>query len=497
MSLSIELSTRNFKEVAKINGNKEFCFIIGEEKVFCHKFVAAFLSRPILQNLISDPTASSFSIDFKSNGRNSELEHELSENLKKLINGEKIEISSDEIQKFNTGLGKITKETQLSEISSTTISSLLILNESFNNDELNNELYKHLFSMITINNAKSNSNDYDIEQEITQLRKIENFFKIIKNNQSQSDANFRQYLEEKCQEKIGQLASHFYQIDENNFNQMNQNLIDLILSSQKLKIKSEDSLLHSLINRRKYLLSKENSDDDCEQPLYFLEKVRFEYLSQEAIELFLNEIQLSSINEQIWTNIKKRLVLPVQLNVDENQRFCGNDFKYDSRNPLNGIFQYLTKKTGGNIQNNKTIEISCSKLCCGTIDTIVNLNDSKGHTHVNGSPTPRWLKVDFKNRKIHLNSYVIKSCDKQSYGGDFYALKSWKIEISNDGSSWNLIDTRENVSELNGELKMQVFNITNKHEPFRFIRIITDKDNWQCADGFVIGRLELFGQIIE
>ena len=183
------------------------------------------------------------------------------------------------------------------------------------------------------------------------------------------------------------------------------------------------------------------------------------------------------------------------MNVDENQRFCGNGFTYDSQNPLNGIFQYLTKKTGGNIQNNKTIEISCSDLCCGKIDTLVNLNDTQGFTHVNGNPTPRWLKIDFKNRKIHLSSYVIKSCDKQSYS-DLKALKSWKIEISNDGNSWNSIDTRENVSELNGDHKMKVFNISNKHEPFRFIRIITDKDNWYNSDGFIISKFELFGQII-
>lgn len=44
MSFSFELSTKNFKEASRINGNDEFNFIIGEKRFSCHKFVAAFIS---------------------------------------------------------------------------------------------------------------------------------------------------------------------------------------------------------------------------------------------------------------------------------------------------------------------------------------------------------------------------------------------------------------------------------------------------------------------
>lgn len=46
----------------------------------------------------------------------------------------------------------------------------------------------------------------------------------------------------------------------------------------------------------------------------------------------------------------------------------------------------------------------------------------------------------------------------------------------------------------------KLFNVNTKHEPFRCIRIITEEKNWSVPygdQGFSIGKLELFGDIIE
>lgn len=61
-----------------------------------------------------------------------------------------------------------------------------------------------------------------------------------------------------------------------------------------------------------------------------------------------------------------------------------------------------------------------------------------------------------------------------------------------------MIDKQENVSELNGENNMKLFKVSANHEPFRFIRIITDQESWTNKNnGFTIRSFELFGQIIE
>ena len=172
-------------------------------------------------------------------------------------------------------------------------------------------------------------------------------------------------------------------------------------------------------------------------------------------------------------------------------------YTYDGNNPFNGILKHLTNVTNGNIQANKTIEITCSKLCCGSFENLVDFNNYENYAHLNSSPKPFWLQIDFKQRKIQIKSYLIRSRD----GGSLLRfLKSWAVEISNNGNEWKKIDERRNVSELNGQDFMNLFDINKKHEPFRFIRIITDKNNWSVSfghDGFAIGKLEFFGKIIE
>lgn len=118
--------------------------------------------------------------------------------------------------------------------------------------------------------------------------------------------------------------------------------------------------------------------------------------------------------------------------------------------------------------------------------------------HVRENPSPRWIQIDFKKRKVQIDSYIIKSPHKNENSCNDKCLKSWRIETSLDATNWKTVDERKNVSELNGNYCMCLFNINKLTEPFRYIRIITDQPNWKNdSDGFNIGKLELFGNIIE
>ena len=63
MSFSINLSTKNFARAARIAGNDEFHFVIENEEVKCHKFVAAYISQTISDILVTDPTIDQFCIN--------------------------------------------------------------------------------------------------------------------------------------------------------------------------------------------------------------------------------------------------------------------------------------------------------------------------------------------------------------------------------------------------------------------------------------------------
>lgn len=501
MSLSIELSIKNFSEASKINGSDEFCFVIGDRKVFCHKFVAAFLSHSISQMILSDPTTNSFIIDtrspfIKEGQKEDQFKQIIIDNLQNLIFGKPIEISDEEIQKFKEDLNNMSQSSKQFNFSAKKIYSLLLLNKNLNNNEIKQQLYSHLFSIIS---SSDESNDTkNIEKQIKLFHQIENCLNLFQDNFNKEEnmiSHLENYLNQKYSDFIDNIASHFYELEETTIINLNDFILKAILSSLKLQIKSEDSLLNILLKRRSSIL--ENKEKENENN-FFIECIHFEFLSEKVIETFLNEITFDEINIEIWERIKKRLVLPIEIKTKNErtvkQKSRGQIFNYDEKNPLNGIFHHLTQISNGNIQKNQTIEITCSRKCCGNFESIVEYSNSSGWIHINGTPSPRWLQIDFKSRKIKINSYVIKTAIQNE--GNKKHIRSWKLEISNDGNKWEKIDQRDDVSELNGINKMKSFNVSTEHMPFRFIRIITDKNNWYSSDGFEIGKLELFGELL-
>ena len=58
-----------------------------------------------------------------------------------------------------------------------------------------------------------------------------------------------------------------------------------------------------------------------------------------------------------------------------------------------------------------------------------------------------------------------------------YHLKSWQFVGSNDHENWDLIDMKENNSELNGPRNSSHFECSNKNGFYRYIKFI-QTENW-------------------
>lgn len=215
-------------------------------------------------------------------------------------------------------------------------------------------------------------------------------------------------------------------------------------------------------------------------------------MSENGISNFFNTIQLKEIDVKTWASIEKRLMLPVQNKVNRNKRKQKvTRFSYKDNNEFNGIIQYLTSVSNGNVVKNKTIEIKCGNFCCGSIEKLVNFNCKQNYVHVTSSPN-RWIEFDFKDRQIQINSYIMKSGNRDN---NVYLIH-WKVEISNDEQEWEKVDEPNDVNELNGKNLIKAFNI-KLTKPFRFIRFFTDKKGKDGANQFEIGQIEFFGQIVE
>jgi hypothetical protein len=102
---------------------------------------------------------------------------------------------------------------------------------------------------------------------------------------------------------------------------------------------------------------------------------------------------------------------------------------------------------------------------------------------------------DFKEKKVSLSSYSLKS---DGSGG--YHLLQWKLEGSNNGSSWTCLDSR-NTQDLNGPSIVKNYS-TNNHDSYRYIRITQTGKNsgWpergvSPGDYFRLSEIEFFGTL--
>lgn len=178
------------------------------------------------------------------------------------------------------------------------------------NEEIQQQLYSLIFSFL------KNEKENDIQDKLNklcQLEKILNFvnvFKSVKYMSFENEENIIKYIQKLYNEEysqfINEIAKNFTKIDKSIILKMNSYILKEVLSSSFLQLENEDSLLDIFLRRR-----SENNDEN------FLEFIEFQFLSENEIQYFLNEVKFNEINEQIWSKIVKRLELPVKLNSND------------------------------------------------------------------------------------------------------------------------------------------------------------------------------------
>ena len=105
-----------------------------------------------------------------------------------------------------------------------------------------------------------------------------------------------------------------------------------------------------------------------------------------------------------------------------------------------------------------------------------------------------WIKYDFKQYKILLKSYDIRSC---------YGPKSFKVEGSNDDSNWSLLDQKNSANDFaHGQNRRNHYDLSNNSNKYRYIRITQGDDGgWGDSSGtyhyFYIYNLYFYGCLYE
>lgn len=301
------------------------------------------------------------------------------------------------------------------------------------------------------------------------------------------------FSEMHCDRELDFVASHFFEIPEQSLSKLDSETLARVLSRDCLKIESEDRL---------YAFIRHLIDEDASN-CFLLEFVLFEFLSESSIRSFAgesDEFVIGHLSVPVWRQICRRLVLAPKLDdssASVGSRYCRvvPNFPLDESQPLNGIIAHLTRTHGGNVSDTGVVGITADRpYSDDPSDAAKNVADLGTDSYFQSDNVPnRWISFDFKDRRITPTAYSIRP---YSAGPGNHHLKSWVIEVSNDGKDWTEVDRRENNSDLNDNRVTRSFR-TSRQEECRFIRLRQIGKNHYGNDFLRFTSFEIFGLLRE
>ena len=266
-------------------------------------------------------------------------------------------------------------------------------------------------------------------------------------------------------------------------------IIEQIISNNKLKLSDEEELFDIII--KLYIKSKEYSE--------LFSHVNFMNLSSKSIREFINNFDINDINHSIWDSICYRLEQDISIQSKERYQKSHTEFldnryltkKYTCK-IHDRIIQYLREQCHGNVHTKNIVTITSSSFINGmNVENIVEQDDSK--IFETNSESHSWIQFDFKKTKVLLNSYTLKT---HEFGEGYSHLKSWILEVSNDGKNYSEIDRHENCNLLNGSFKTSTFKVSCS-TPQRFVRLTQIGKNWGSNDHLKLSQIEFSGNLYE
>ena len=287
----------------------------------------------------------------------------------------------------------------------------------------------------------------------------------------------------------------FYEISIDDLLKLSYETVYEIISSSSLVTRDEDSLLDIVVK----LYEKD--------PRYsnLFSKILFINLKYESIEKFINTFSIEYMSNEIWQPICDCILKLKQPDSkpDENSlksRYLKSykEFKVEKGSEFKGIMRYLTNKTGGNIHDNGTVEITSNSIRYHPKNS-VDYENNNFYSSMNDS-TLAYVCFDFKDNRIQLSNYSIESYSKSS---NCEHLRSWVVEVSNDGEKFEEVDCHSDDQTLNGSNKIGIFNVSKGNDKFyRFIRLRQTNYSWygypNCNNHqYYIQFIEFFGKLDE
>ena len=463
MSNSLILSAAGLKNIVLRNYSEDqFEFIFGSHSIRMNKIFADFFSPLVSKIHQADPTVDS--IDFTNKIETRNISEETFSLLKEISGGSFVEFCEEQ-------------RIELRMI------SIVLQNEE-------------LFSLLS-----------EDKESTDEKKKVEEYLKYLKIFGEISE--FDNILH--CTDILRQISSHFYDIDKDELKTLGVGTVYSIISSDFLVVESEDSLfefIEEIIND-----NKEMSEED---KISFYEELEIRSLSENKFNEVIDGIDIEYMTKRLWTklcccfytnkepddvNVKRYISASKNVN-DSKMKMKGVEIEFDgnSSHRFEGVIHYLTEKSGGNVSDKGTVNVTSSSNYSGYVPrNAVDLDNTQNYFQASNDPRD-WLRYDFIENKVIPTHYSIRT----RHDCDGNHPRSWVIEGSNTGgesdSEWTILDSHQNDSTLRGPSFSYTFDITNKetsNEGYRYLRIRQTGYNSTSNHYTAISALEYFGSLIE
>lgn len=237
-----------------------------------------------------------------------------------------------------------------------------------------------------------------------------------------------------------------------------------ILMSLKQKITSEEppAIQRNFSKETKLLISRML---EKEGSFRLSAKQSLNFIEQKFPEIF-KKVQAKIENSRTHSPKSKTLVFP------------------------NGIFDYFSHMKLSDYLNEFEFENSDDFF---ELSFLLATTNSQKDIRIN---TNSFQQIHFKNTKIKLQAYLLKTSDKSFPTG-------WKLEISINGIDWHVVDRHENDEQLCQKKKIGWFPLSET-VPISYLRLtflssseFLSSPKTDIPDFIYLEAFEIFGEIVE
>lgn len=298
MNSEFALSQKNIHNLPFDKYQRDFTFIVNGKKYSTSRIVADLLSPIIAQNHFNDSSNEEFVIKIDPETKDDYFKEFL------------------ELTKFNKILLDDKQRTLFSEY-------FLQLG--------NIEEY------ISLSNLNLQTNKTNENQSIEILEKLSKF------------ENYNDVFNEIIQNHIENICKNFSSVDKERLKNLKLAFLDAIFKNEYLKLEDEDELLDFLIK----LYEKDSMYSELFEYVHFLN------VSENKMKEFIDAFSIEDLNSHVWKSICSRLVPTFNQNKENENRYTKKKvkpnvkkFEYTEGKEFQGIMNFLTNETGGNIHDN-------------------------------------------------------------------------------------------------------------------------------------------------